>query len=77
VPIEINRTDRTKMAYRMLNGRQAIQPDWQISPAGSLCQERLSHDIHHSAEVKARRPCPQPAHRGPEPVGHPFHKGGW
>jgi ribosomal protein S6--L-glutamate ligase len=56
VPIEITLTDRTNMAYRMLIGRQAIQPDWRISPTASFCQERLSYDVYHTAEVKLAAP---------------------
>ena len=55
-PIEITLTDRTNMAYRMLLGRQAIQPHWLISPAESFCQPVLSYDVYHSAEVKTAAP---------------------
>ncbi len=56
VPVEITLTDRTAMAYRMLLGRQAIQPDWVVSPTESFCQPRLSYDIYSTAEVKAVAP---------------------
>jgi ribosomal protein S6--L-glutamate ligase len=56
VPIEVTLTDRTNMAYRMLLGRQALQPDWIVSPTESCCQPLLSYDVYHSAEVKTSAP---------------------
>lgn len=56
VPVEITLTDRTTMAYRMLLGRQAIQPDWVISPTESFCQPELSYDVYHSSVVKQVAP---------------------
>lgn len=56
VPVEITLTDRTNMAYRMLLGRQAIQPDWVVSPTESFCQPVLSYDIYQSARVKQAAP---------------------
>ncbi|NKX46455.1 30S ribosomal protein S6--L-glutamate ligase [Roseicyclus persicicus] len=56
VPVEVTLTDRTNMAYRMLIGRQAIQPGWRISPADSFCQPRLGYDVYHTAEVKLAAP---------------------
>lgn len=55
-PIEITLSDRTNMAYRMLLGRQALQPDWVISPTDSFCQKSLSYDVYHSAAVKQAAP---------------------
>ena len=55
-PVEITLTDRTSMAYRMLLGRQAIQPDWLVSPADSFCQSELSYDVYHSSVVKQTAP---------------------
>ncbi|MGR3711302.1 MAG: 30S ribosomal protein S6--L-glutamate ligase [Alterinioella nitratireducens] len=54
--VEVTLTDRTTMAYRMLLGRQAIQPDWVITPAESFCQPELDYDVYHSAAVKAAAP---------------------
>jgi ribosomal protein S6--L-glutamate ligase len=56
VPVEVTLTDRTNMAYRMLIGRQAIQPDWRVSPTESFCQPRLSYEVYHTAEVKLAAP---------------------
>lgn len=56
VPIEVTLTDRTNMAYRMLLGRQALQPDWIVSPTESCCQPLLSYDVYHSAKVKTSAP---------------------
>ena len=56
VPVEVTLSDRTNMAYRMLIGRQAIQPEWRISPTARFCQPRLTYDIYHSAEVKLAAP---------------------
>ena len=56
VPVEVTLSDRTNMAYRMLIGRQAIQPEWHSSPTASFCQPRLTYDIYHSAEVKLAAP---------------------
>ena len=55
-PIEITLSDRTNMAYRMLLGRQAIQPDWVVSPTESFCQPVLSYDVYHSPTVKTAAP---------------------
>ena len=55
-PIEITLTDRTNMAYRMLLGRQAIQPDWVVLPTESFCQPELSYDVYHSTAVKTAAP---------------------
>jgi ribosomal protein S6--L-glutamate ligase len=56
VPVEVTLTDRTTMAYRMLIGRTAIQPDWRISPAESFCQDVLSYDVYHTSQVKMAAP---------------------
>jgi ribosomal protein S6--L-glutamate ligase len=56
VPIEITLTDRTTMAYRMLIGRQAIQPGWQITPTESFCQPVLDYDVYSTAQVKRAAP---------------------
>ena len=55
-PVELTLTDRTAMAYRMLLGRQAIQPNWLVTPSESFCQPELSYDVYHSSVVKQTAP---------------------
>jgi len=45
-PIELTLANRDTMAYRMLLGRQAIQPDMMVNPAISHAQPDLSYDLY-------------------------------
>ena len=45
-PIEITLTNREKMAYRMLLGRQAINDDMYVDPTSSFRQPRLSYKAY-------------------------------
>lgn len=53
-PIEVTLTNREVMAYRMLLGRQAIQPGMLIDATASFRQARLSHRLYRTA--RPRRP---------------------
>lgn len=45
-PVELTLTNRDTMAYRMLLGRQAIQPGMLVDPAVSCAQPTLSYDLY-------------------------------
>lgn len=45
-PIEVTLTNRERMTYRMLIGRQAIRSDMLIDCAASFCQPRLSYRLY-------------------------------
>jgi ribosomal protein S6--L-glutamate ligase len=45
-PIEITLTNREAMSYRMLIGRQALQPGMLIDPAASFHQGHKSHKVY-------------------------------
>jgi ribosomal protein S6--L-glutamate ligase len=45
-PIEITLTNRESMRFRMLIGRQALQPGILINPSSSFLQPRRSHKIY-------------------------------
>jgi ribosomal protein S6--L-glutamate ligase len=45
-PIEVTLTNRERMTYRMLLGRQAIQPDMLVDPAATFRQPRLSYALY-------------------------------
>jgi ribosomal protein S6--L-glutamate ligase len=47
-PIEITLTNRERMAYRMLLGRQAIQPNVLIDPGASFHQPKLSYTLYRA-----------------------------
>lgn len=48
-PIEITLTNRASMAYRMLLGRQALQPGLLVDPSVSFHQPRLSYRAYATA----------------------------
>jgi ribosomal protein S6--L-glutamate ligase len=48
-PIEVTLTNRERMAYRMLIGRQAIRSDMLVDCAASFCQPRLSYSLYAAA----------------------------
>lgn len=57
--IEVTLTNREAMAYRMLLGRQAVQPGMLIDATASFRQARLSHRLYRPA--RQRRPiAPRP-----------------
>jgi ribosomal protein S6--L-glutamate ligase len=45
-PIEVTLTNRETMNYRMLVGRQALQPGMLVDPAASFHQGRRSHKVY-------------------------------
>lgn len=45
-PIEVTLTNRERMTYRMLIGRQAIRSDVLVDCASSFCQPRLSYRLY-------------------------------
>jgi ribosomal protein S6--L-glutamate ligase len=45
-PIEVTLTNRERMTYRMLLGRQAIRPDMLVDPTATFCQPRLSYALY-------------------------------
>lgn len=45
-PIEITLTNRATMSYRMLVGRQALQPGMLVDPRSSFHQARRSHKVY-------------------------------
>jgi ribosomal protein S6--L-glutamate ligase len=48
-PIEVTLTNRERMTYRMLLGRQAIQPDMLVDPGATFQQPRLSYTLYRSS----------------------------
>jgi ribosomal protein S6--L-glutamate ligase len=44
--IEITLTNRAAMSYRMLIGRQALQPGMLVDPKSSFHQARRSHKVY-------------------------------
>jgi ribosomal protein S6--L-glutamate ligase len=47
-PIEVTLTNRERMTYRMLIGRQAIRADMLVDCAASFRQPRLSYRLYAS-----------------------------
>ena len=47
-PIEVTLPNRERMTYRMLLGRQAIQPDMLVDPGATFQQPRLSYTLYRS-----------------------------
>ncbi len=47
-PIEVTLTNRERMTYRMLIGRQAIRADMLVDLAASFRQPRLSYPLYAS-----------------------------
>lgn len=45
-PIEITLTNRENMSFRMLLGRQALQPGMLVDPKSSFHQPRRSHKVY-------------------------------
>ncbi len=45
-PIELTLTNRERMSYRMLVGRQAIRPNVLVDPDASFRQPRLSYTLY-------------------------------
>jgi len=45
-PIEITLTNRERLAYRMLLGRQAIRPNTLVDPDASFHQPKLSYALY-------------------------------
>jgi ribosomal protein S6--L-glutamate ligase len=45
-PIEVTLTNRERLAYRMLLGRQAIRPQALVDADRSFCQPRLSYALY-------------------------------
>jgi ribosomal protein S6--L-glutamate ligase len=45
-PIEITLTNRERMAYRMLIGRQAIRPNTLVDPDATFRQPKLSYSLY-------------------------------
>jgi len=57
-PVELTLTNRETMAYRMLLGRQAIQPDMIVNPTDSCVQGELSYDLYK--DFPRRKPVKRP-----------------
>jgi ribosomal protein S6--L-glutamate ligase len=53
-PIEITLTNRAVMTYRMLIGRQALQPGMLVDPAASFHQARRSHKVYRRLLPQSR-----------------------
>ncbi len=51
-PIEISLTNRQAMSYRMLLGRQAIQPDMVVNPSLSCQQGLLDYSLYESVPLR-------------------------
>jgi len=45
-PIEVTLTNRERLAYRMLLGRQAIRPNTLVDPDASFHQPKLSYALY-------------------------------
>jgi len=45
-PIEVTLTNRERMAYRMLLGRQGIRPNMLVDPDASFHQPKLSYTLY-------------------------------
>jgi ribosomal protein S6--L-glutamate ligase len=52
-PIEITLTNRDRMTYRMLIGRQAIRSDMLVDAAASFRQPRLSYRVYAGGKSQA------------------------
>lgn len=55
-PVELTLTDRGAMAYRMLLGRRAIQPDMVVAPNESCLQPVLGYDVYGQAKLRSAAP---------------------
>jgi ribosomal protein S6--L-glutamate ligase len=57
-PIQLTLTNRENMSYRMLFGREAMQPDMVVVPTTSFAQPELSYDAYKS--LPRKKPVKRP-----------------